>query len=158
MEVIFKDLESAYPKAYSLLKFSRSENLDSLNSLELPEDYYFLYSLISHEAEESDGVFGLHKLLPANLANAVSDPEFLKSYKLGETAEIFIPIFQSPGRQQLGYAKFNGSWSFCELDLGVEPTSYATLTAYLDNFHQKVQSNGYVEEDELLGLIDEDDM
>ncbi|MCL6415115.1 hypothetical protein MIB92_05590 [Aestuariirhabdus sp. Z084] len=158
MEIIFKDLKSIYPNAYSLLNFSPAEGLEDFRSLELPEDYYSLYTLISHENEKSDGVFGLYRLLPACRSDAVIDPGSLKSYKLGKTAQVFIPIFQSPGRQQLGYAKIDNSWVFCELDLGVEPIIQASLEEYLNNFHQKVKSEGYLEEDDLLGLIDEDDM
>ncbi len=158
MDEIFDDLKANYPKAYKLLSFSKSEGLDELLEIGVPDDYVAFYNLISFESEDSDGVFGLNRLLPVDSNAIVTEPEFLKSYKLDKVADLFIPIFQSPGRQQFGYAKLDGEWLFCELDLGVEPITEKSLTEFLAVFHQKVQSNGYIEEAGLNGLIDEDDM
>ncbi|MDO6765948.1 hypothetical protein [Agarivorans sp. 1_MG-2023] len=158
MDEIFKDLKANYPSAYKLLNFSESEGLDELLEIGVPDDYVAFYNLISFESERSDGVFGLNRLLPVDSSSIVTEPEYLKSYKLDKIADLFVPIFQSPGRQQFGYAKIDGRWIFCELDLGVEPVFEKTLTEFLTVFHQKVKSNGYIEEAGLNGLIDEADM
>ena len=159
MKHIFKDLKDVYPKVHSLLNFGPSENIEELIYLNLPSDYYELYNLVSHENADSDGVFGLYQLLPANLSNAVTDPEFL-DIGSGEIAEIFMPIFQFQ-RIQIGYAKFKDSWEFCELDVSIERIG-ESLTKFLGDFHQMLINNGYTDKDEggecVLGLIDRSEL
>lgn len=157
MKTLFEDLKSHYPKAHALLSFTPSERLSTVSELNLPEDYHALYGLVSRENEESSGVFGLNRLLPVDVSSLVEVPEMLESYRLGMKADVFMPIFQSSGRPQLGYAKFADTWRFCEFDSGVEPLDETTLTEFLDAFHQKVKTRGYVEDDG-LGLIDEGKM
>ena len=160
MKDIVKKLEQRFPNAAKLLIRAKDENFSELEHLGIPNDYIEMYKLIGGEVEESDGIFGLNRLLTLkeSIEGIISDPEDLQYYSKGTSASVFVPIFQSPGRQQIGYAKFDEGWILSEYDLGVSPWQQTTLSEYLEWFENKLDSDGFFEDEQFKGLIDKDEL
>jgi hypothetical protein len=141
-----------------------SKNTDLINKfkkLGLPSDYYQIYSVVNGEKETSAGIFGLHKLLPLEIAFEliVEDKDELMNFRGKFNYEIFVPIFKIPGRALIGYAKNMERWDFAENDLGTSKHAYAeSLTDFLQQFKTKLIADGYTTEEGINGLIDRDEM
>lgn len=162
MQGVIEQIRLYYPEVASLLNPPvRDENLlDMAQSLDLPDDYYRLYALADGEAEESDGVFGLHRLMPLSesLDGIVTEPRELNDILSNCSYEMFVPVFSTPGRQQLGYAKHREGWDFAEYDIWPSKTTMAALSDFIHSFSEKLRSGGYTTEAGLQGLIDRDEM
>lgn len=163
MEDLISLIRSKHPKEAELFQ-PVSDNADLIQKFEkfgLPDDYYQIYNVVNGEKDESNGVFGLHKLLPLEIASEqiVRDKEELENFREKFTYEIFIPIFKIPGRVLIGYAKKEGGWDFAEYDLGASKSRYAeSLTDFLQQFKAKLLVDGYTTEEGFNGLIDRDEM
>jgi|GEM_PF-3193731 len=163
MNALIELIRLKHPEMADLLQpvMNGSDLLQEFEKMQLPDDYYQTYRVVNGEKEESDGVFGLHKLLPLEVAlkHIVKDPEELANFKGKFTYELFVPIFQIPGRVLIGYAKKDDGWDFAEYDLGVSPSRYATsLTDFFQQFKAKLLNDGYATESGFKGLIDRDEM
>ncbi|VAW77888.1 hypothetical protein MNBD_GAMMA12-2953 [hydrothermal vent metagenome] len=157
---IVQKLEHKFPSAAKLLIEAKDTGFADLEELGIPNDYTEMYKLVGGETEDSDGVFGLNRMLTLKESKdgIVNDAEDLQYYSKGISASVFVPIFQSPGRQQLGYAKFDDGWVFSEYDLGVSYWEQTTLGEYLSWFENKLDSDGFFEDEQFKGLIDKDDL
>lgn len=156
-------VRSKFPREAELFQ-PVSANLDLIEEFKkigLPDDYYQIYSVINGEKDESDGVFGLHKLLPLEAAyeQIVRDAEELMNYREKFNYEMFVPVFKVPGRVFVGYAKKDDGWDFAEYDLGISKSRYAeSLTEFFQQFRDRLLADGYITEEGFNGLIDPDEM
>lgn len=109
MEEVFQLIQKQYPVFAKLWRPTNTESnsVSVAKSLELPDDYYEFYSFFDGENDDSDGLFGLHKCLPqgVSLDLVIRDKEELKDIPRKYQYDLFVPIFKTPGRQLIGYAK-----------------------------------------------------
>ena len=156
MRNIINQLNESFPNTSALLIPAQNQDFSPLDSLDLPNDYFEIYDIINGEVADSDGVFGLNRMLTLeeSIDGIVDNPDDLTCYSMDNvSAVVFVPIFQSPGRQQLGYAKLDDVWIFCEYDIGVEPWDQPALSDFMHEFHSQLISDGFIEDEELRGLI-----
>ncbi|GGK65924.1 hypothetical protein [Amphritea balenae] len=159
MEHVLDLIRESYPEIFQLFQpvNANSELIKKAKIIGLPNDYYQLYSLVDGEVESSHGVFGLHRFLPLveSLENQITDPEALIDIPRKFQYDLFVPLFQTPGRQLIGYAKYGHQWDFAEYDVWLGKLNDQSLTTFLDSFYTKLKQGGYVTEQGINGLIDQ---
>jgi hypothetical protein len=76
MKEKFNLLHDKFPEISNLLRPPTTDStlLVKAKSLDLPNDYYDIYSMFDGEEYDSNGVFGLHKLLPLRNVSTSFEP------------------------------------------------------------------------------------
>ena len=162
MKEKFNLLHDKFPEISNLLRPPTTDStlLVKAKSLDLPNDYYDIYSMFDGEEDDSNGVFGLHKLLPLSesLAKQITDKDELKDIPNKYQYDLFVPVFKTPGRQMIGYAKHGDEWDFAEYDIWLSKHQEYSVNGFLHVFFDKLEKDGYTTEDGINGLIDIDEM